>query len=76
MKTDPPCRIGKKCNHIVLRPDMKIKGLFEVCEYEVTLLAVSGIWGMVRRKGAMPYVTRMNELEPLNSQSPWIPVNS
>jgi hypothetical protein len=29
---------------------------------DVMLLAVSGGWAMVRRKGAMPYVCRLSEL--------------
>lgn len=38
--------------------------------YEVRVLAVSGSWAMVRRKGAMPFVANVKELIPITAPVP------
>lgn len=54
-------KIGKPCIH----KSGWCKG-YEL--REVQLLAVGGIWAMVRRKGCMPYVCSVKDLLPLGAE--------
>lgn len=64
MKPNPLAKlIGKKIVHQC--PGVKWEGhhrTFTLDAREVILMAVSGNYAMVRRKGAMPYVAPINEL--------------
>jgi len=67
LETARRCKVGKKCHHVVISPSNRpcSRGIMEVDCREVTLMAVSGKWAMVRRPRCAPYVTQLVQLEPI-----------
>lgn len=63
-------KIGKKYVQTVVNPDKFIAGKWTyVTEYrDVSLLAVAGIWAMVRRPRAVPYVCQTKDLSEMRGK--------
>lgn len=61
-----------KCLHVTTHPQSNshMKGIVEVDEREVRVLAITAMYAMVRRPGAYPYVAQTKYLEPLTTPPP------
>lgn len=64
MKLPPRKPMAVRATHIATRPEL-VDGVWITIKERrpVTVLAVAGIWSMVRRPHCVPYVCRTKEIE-------------
>lgn len=63
-------KVGKRCIHRIAVPTVfrRNEWEYDVQMRDVKVLAISGVWAMVRLKGCAPYVASVKELLPATTK--------